>query len=93
MKNPIKIFKAAVAAEQAERQETIRMMEDAMALDKTSAEYLKAKEIVQAFRCFRPEATVGDLLQHVESRPDFGSYNPFLAVVVLADLNEAEAAL
>ena len=88
IRNSIRFAKAAVKREQAEREEALRLMEAAMAMDKHSEEYQKVKAIVESFIAFRPRATVEEFYIHFASRKDAEQYNPFLPIVIAADLNE-----
>ena len=88
IRTSFRMAKAAVEREQAEREEALHLMEAAMAMDKTSEEYLKVKSIVESFMAFRPRATVDEFYTHFSSRKDAEQYNPFLPIVIAADLNE-----
>ena len=88
MLNPFAALKTRIEEDERERLEAARLMEEAQAESKNSPDYMTAKRIVESFMAFRPKATVNEFYSHFFSRKEAETLNPFLPLIVIADLNE-----
>lgn len=77
--------------EEALREEAVVLMELAMAMSHDDPEYKMTEKEIKSFAYWRPKATVQDLYEHFMTGHDCDAehLNPFLPIVVMANLNEA----
>ena len=87
-----KLIEMVRAERERERLEAVKLMEEARDMDKTAQEYLTAKKIVERYQAFRPEATVNEFYDHFFNLKEAETMNPFLPVIVMADINDKRMA-
>ena len=77
--------------EEAQREEAVALMELAMAMSHDDPEYKMTEREIKSFAYWRPKATVQDFYEHFMAGHDCDAehLNPFLPIVVMANLNEA----